>query len=574
MTLVVGTRLHWNNRSPESPVSVEETVRQLRAFHARVAAYASGLVVAISVPSLASPAETSALTESIRACVDAVRATFAEDSCPYTRRCVVRILPLTFWGRFVPALNAIVSTAATDFPDATRLLFQSLEIEVAASGINHLRTHFQDGTDLVVGAALPGHAFQPDGPQPLPLDGLTTPWNTLALWDLRQLAKIGFPLIGDGLGVEGDAAAAGVEEVSTIALYQHALAMSAVRAKVVAVPGLEWHVQRFDDEERQRWQERKMQSKRERPAKQLAHLAVPTGHVANQRANEERTHVLRTSQWVRDHCVDVILERPLLLSTSWRQRFAAEKLQCEQQDHELFGAIVTIQSWMRSQLMRSRLATMHIELAATKIAAAWRGFHCRKLQRRRRRFHAYVAAAGIVQRAFRTYRNRVEFAIHWGRHKASLRITRNLRRYCWRRRMFRSWCQRVARFHSAAVIQVWMRRRLRHIRFKRAYHETRTTAALALQKFFRFVHFMRVFGSRVQRLVARRHHAALQLQNAYRAKVARARFHALKDQLEEQLRRETLRLMWDNAYATSIQRWWRHRRRRLLLRDLQAGGSV
>ncbi|GLE09401.1 hypothetical protein PINS_up021010 [Pythium insidiosum] len=124
-----------------------------------------------------------------------------------------------------------------DFPDAAHLLFQSLEIDVASSGIHHLRTHFQDGADLVVGAALPGHAFQPERPQPVPLDGLSTPWNTLALWDLRQLAKIGFPLVGDGLGVDGGAATAGVEEVSTIALYQHALpSTSAVRAKVVAVP--------------------------------------------------------------------------------------------------------------------------------------------------------------------------------------------------------------------------------------------------------------------------------------------------------------------------------------------------
>ncbi|GLD99390.1 hypothetical protein PINS_up008109 [Pythium insidiosum] len=292
MTLVVGTRLHWNNHSPDTTVSIDATVRQLRAFHARVATYASGLIIAIGVPptparapdtaSAATPAAPapSALIDSITACVARLRSAFEEDSNVDTRDCPVRVVPLSFWGRFVPALNAIVSTAATDFPDAAHLLFQSLEIDVASSGIHHLRTHFQDGADLVVGAALPGHAFQPERPQPVPLDGLSTPWNTLALWDLRQLAKIGFPLVGDGLGVDGGAATAGVEEVSTIALYQHALpSTSAVRAKVVAVPGLEWHVQRFDDEERQRWQERKMQSKRDRPAKQLAHLGVPTGVV-------------------------------------------------------------------------------------------------------------------------------------------------------------------------------------------------------------------------------------------------------------------------------------------------------
>ncbi|GLD99391.1 hypothetical protein PINS_up008110 [Pythium insidiosum] len=357
--------------------------------------------------------------------------------------------------------------------------------------------------------------------------------------------------------------------------------------------------------------------------------------VANQRASAERSQVLQARRWVRDHCVDTILESPLLLSPSWRHRFAAEKLQAlllrfavrsqarrfhvwtravsasrcqeltlqycrlkaahllmararrhlserlrslwakwcrlqrEERDHELFAAVVTLQSWMRCQLMRRRLATMHLERAATEIAAAWRGFFCRKLQRRRRRFHAYVTAAEIVQRAFRTYVNRVQFAIHWGRHKASIRITRNLRRYCWRRRMFRSWCHRVARFHSAAVIQIWMRRRLRHIRFKRAYHHSRSLAAVALQRFFRFVYFVRVFGARVQRLVERRQRAATRLQQAYRAKMARARFHALKDQLEEQLRRETLQRMWDNAYATSIQRWWRQQQQRQRRRHLR-----
>lgn len=43
--------------------------------------------------------------------------------------------------------------------------------------------------DLVVGAALTGHAFQ--GGKTVQLDGVTTPWNTLALWDVGKLAKIG-----------------------------------------------------------------------------------------------------------------------------------------------------------------------------------------------------------------------------------------------------------------------------------------------------------------------------------------------------------------------------------------------
>lgn len=43
--------------------------------------------------------------------------------------------------------------------------------------------------DLVVGAALTGHAFQ--GGETVTLTGVTTPWNTLALWEVSKLATLG-----------------------------------------------------------------------------------------------------------------------------------------------------------------------------------------------------------------------------------------------------------------------------------------------------------------------------------------------------------------------------------------------
>lgn len=48
---------------------------------------------------------------------------------------------------------------------------------------------------LVVGPEIAGHSFS-EGQQTI--TGRTTPWNTLAVWDLNRLAKLGFPLIGDG----------------------------------------------------------------------------------------------------------------------------------------------------------------------------------------------------------------------------------------------------------------------------------------------------------------------------------------------------------------------------------------
>lgn len=43
--------------------------------------------------------------------------------------------------------------------------------------------------DLVVGAALAGHAFRAG--ETLELTGVTTPWNTLAVWDVPKLSKLG-----------------------------------------------------------------------------------------------------------------------------------------------------------------------------------------------------------------------------------------------------------------------------------------------------------------------------------------------------------------------------------------------
>lgn len=46
-----------------------------------------------------------------------------------------------------------------------------------------------EAADLVVGAALTGHDFR-EG-EAVELTGVTTPWNTLALWDVAKLARLG-----------------------------------------------------------------------------------------------------------------------------------------------------------------------------------------------------------------------------------------------------------------------------------------------------------------------------------------------------------------------------------------------
>ncbi|KAE9052033.1 hypothetical protein PR001_g888 [Phytophthora rubi] len=72
-------------------------------------------------------------------------------------------------------------------------------------------------------------------------------------------------------------------------------------------------------------------------------------------------------------------------------------------------------------------------------------------------------------------------------------------------------------------------------------------ASHVLFNFFRYTQFMRRFGARVETLAKRQRAAAVLLQNAYRAKQARARFYELKVRVEDQRRQEILTHMWNNA---------------------------
>lgn len=67
-------------------------------------------------------------------------------------------------------------------------------------GVESLMSNFDENT-LVIGPVLEGHEFNLGSNA---LRGRSCPWNTCALWSLRKLGLIGFPMIGDGLGqVEG-----------------------------------------------------------------------------------------------------------------------------------------------------------------------------------------------------------------------------------------------------------------------------------------------------------------------------------------------------------------------------------
>ncbi|KAG7387516.1 hypothetical protein PHYPSEUDO_014038 [Phytophthora pseudosyringae] len=286
---VVGTRLHWHSHSQRDRIDVDKVLTQVRAFCVRAATYSDGgTLIAVGLPEAIAGSITGADAASSSAFLDSVREFVTQLQSEAAAEALVgkvEIIPMLHWGKFVPALNALIGTAADHFPKADTLILQSLEIDVDAACVESLRSHFDIKRDLVVGAALPGHDFQPDpASQPVELSGLTSPWNTLALWNLEQLTKVGFALMGDALRLEVDGvgSAAGIEEVATIAMYQqlYANGTSPTTAKLVRVPSIAWQVDGLHDPKRLEWHNKKMASKQQRAATQLAHFGgVAPGRV-------------------------------------------------------------------------------------------------------------------------------------------------------------------------------------------------------------------------------------------------------------------------------------------------------
>ena len=68
----------------------------------------------------------------------------------------VHVLLVQPWGRFVPALNALVDLAADSRMES--ILFQSVELLPAIEQLKTLLSHLDEQT-LVVGAAVTGHQF-------------------------------------------------------------------------------------------------------------------------------------------------------------------------------------------------------------------------------------------------------------------------------------------------------------------------------------------------------------------------------------------------------------------------------
>jgi hypothetical protein len=107
---------------------------------------------------------------------------------------------VTPWGKFVPALNALIRYASVECK-AQLILFVSAETEASASSVSMLVNEV-DSSTLVAGAVLPGHDYHRG--EKVPLNGRNTPWNTLAVWNLPNLALNGFPMVSDGVHLNQD----------------------------------------------------------------------------------------------------------------------------------------------------------------------------------------------------------------------------------------------------------------------------------------------------------------------------------------------------------------------------------
>jgi hypothetical protein len=315
-TLVVATRIHLgHNSSHYSEIDLETKMDQFLHFAESSCRASAGGVIAVD----ATPrADGYTLLDAVQAACEKALAKFAaasqDEQCSIStgehndsmtttttatspKKPRLHVLPVTPWGQFVPALNALISYAA----GLDQILFCSAECATtSAASVDHLFVEMTPDT-LVVGAVLPGHdtskkidhekdrdaatttttgvGRRNERQVVVALTGRTTPWNTLAVWDLRKLSLTGFLLVSEGLfddddNDNGSVSTAGVEEAVAIAVLQKLLGPEQSKAKLVALPEdhvVQWQVNSFEGD-RRKWHEQKMKSKEQRAAKQLERI--------------------------------------------------------------------------------------------------------------------------------------------------------------------------------------------------------------------------------------------------------------------------------------------------------------
>ena len=281
-SLAIATRLHLGQSSQPPPTS--QLHKTLSSF-AQVASTIGATYAVVAVDSEEKLEGYDLLKEVTKICQSLNDNTEIDNDnssemCTSSHTAKIHVLPVTPWGKFVPALNAIVTWCANH--KCQYLLFASAEVQLTRDVLNVLISKMDIERTLVVGTALSGHEYkQPtnEGGEGIEVEltGRTTPWNTCALWNVSKLALTGFLLVSEGLHPEEEEgiSSAGVEEVVAIATLQRILQPSNAQAKLVSIPGTSWGTQDFNnDEKRKNWHETKMQSKLTRAKRQLDLLGL------------------------------------------------------------------------------------------------------------------------------------------------------------------------------------------------------------------------------------------------------------------------------------------------------------
>lgn len=179
-------------------------------------------------------------------------------------------IEVTPWGKFVPALSALLEYACMSGADG--IFYASTELRIEQSALDALIVQVDDQT-LVAGLRLEGHAFDPGQNE---CNGNTCPWNTAALWRVKDgLDRLGYPSIGEAL-FDPTRKNAGVEEVNAVNLYQKIY--TDCGAKLIQASGTDWNTAQSNggDAATFDW---KMSKKYPRPEAQRAHAMLQAGKV-------------------------------------------------------------------------------------------------------------------------------------------------------------------------------------------------------------------------------------------------------------------------------------------------------
>lgn len=181
----------------------------------------------------------------------------------------ITVLPISIWGNFVAALNALLFHAAS--LEAAVICYTSVELEMSAKQVAALRSHLTEDTCLV-GALVPGQDFSPGRHV---LTGGNSPWNTFALWSVAKLTQVGFMPISEGVlkDIPG-----GVEEGPTVAVLQMLQPDSSCCKLIDLNPPPKWHTD-WTDPKRQQWHREKMESKVKRTTAQMKTLRTEDAFV-------------------------------------------------------------------------------------------------------------------------------------------------------------------------------------------------------------------------------------------------------------------------------------------------------